>query len=163
METGIFPNTQEGKNWTVVVFKPPENWVDMLKKFFSFLEGHKECMIPHYTVRASTKNEVIISLRVLRGQQDEGFVRSKITEFLKDCEYSIDPEKGELFSEYYAWIPKRETSAMWTKERCVTLNKMSKFALEIISPNTTEGERPVGTPILKHDGDIQHDQLLSDP
>jgi hypothetical protein len=136
-----FPNTQEGRNWTVAVFKAPEEWVETLRRFFSLLKGHKECLIPHYTVRASPTGSIFISLRVLRRQQDEDFVKSKIAEFLRGYEYEIDPREGDRLFEYYAWIAKDKTVDQWTKERCVTLNKMSKFALEVIDSKTEEGER----------------------
>jgi hypothetical protein len=136
-----FPNPQEGRNWTVAVVKAPKEWVILLKRLLSSLEGCKECMIPHYTVRGSSGDSVFISLRVLRRPQDEGYVKSKIAELLGDYEYAIDPEKGERLFEYHAWIPKRETSAMWTKERCVILNKMSKFTLEIMESGAAENDR----------------------
>jgi len=40
------PKTEEGDNWTVVVFKcSRENWSKTLKDFFSFLEHYKRALL----------------------------------------------------------------------------------------------------------------------
>ena len=140
MESENFPITIEGNSWTEVVFKCPRmTWVQILRDLFSHLEPYKECLIPHYVIRAfePTNNSMIIEFRVLRRQEDEELVKSRIKEFLKGYDYQIDPEEGDQFYPYHKWIKKRATEQHWTRERCEILSKISRFVLKIINSDTT--------------------------
>lgn len=138
----VNPVTEKGNNWSVAVFRLPlKNWVNVIRELPSFLKSHKEFLIPHYTIRAYEGNSIIISFRILRNQQDEELVKSTIMDFLKDYEYEIDPIQGNKFYQYHAWISKGQSSSLWTNERCIILNKLSKFVSEIIDSDTTKEER----------------------
>ena len=153
MKSESFPITEEGNNWTVVVFKCPRtNWVEILRGFFSHIEPHKECLIPHYTIRAfeGASDSLILSLRVLRRKEDEELVKSKMTEFIKGYEYQIDPTEKDSFYNYHNWIKKGATSRKWTRERCLILSKISKFVLEIINSETTKEDKEEWTHLLSN-------------
>lgn len=144
MKSENFPTTKKGSNWTVVVFKCPRmNWVHILRDLFSRIEQHKECMIPHYTIRTfeGASDSLVISLRVLRRREDEKLVKSTMAELIKDYDYQIDPTEKDSFYDYHKWIERGATSRKWTSERCVILSKISKFALEIIDSDTTKEDR----------------------
>ena len=134
-----FPVTEEGNNWTVVVFKCPRyTWVQVLRGFFTFLSRCKECLLPHFTVRDHDANSLFISFRILRRKEDKALVESKILESnIRRLEHKIDPPKGHPFFRYYAWIGQNTRCERWTKERCEILSKLSKFVLDTIKPNTT--------------------------
>ena len=86
MESENFPITIEGNSWTEVVFKCSRmTWVQVLRDLFSHLEPYKEYLIPHYVIRdfEPTSDSMIIEFRVLRRQEDEELVKSRIKEFLR--------------------------------------------------------------------------------
>ena len=146
MKSENFPATEEGNNWTVVVFKCPRmNWIEVLKDFFFHIEKYEGCLIPHYTIRQFDKvnDSLIIELRVLRGKGDEKLVKSIITEFIEDYDHQIDPS-------HHRWITKGATSQKWTGERCIILNMISKFVLEIINSDTTKEDKEEWTHLFSN-------------
>ena len=47
-----FPVTEEGSNWTVVVFRcPRKNWTEVLRDLYSELDKQRLSLMPHYTIR----------------------------------------------------------------------------------------------------------------
>jgi hypothetical protein len=138
------PNTEEGTNWTVVVFRcPRKNWTETLRSFFSELDKQRLSMNPHYTMRSfePSTDSLIISFRVLRKQEHEESVKSLIEKLLENYEHETDPKAGTTFSSFHTWIRHGEKDPKWTPERCHTLSKLSRFVLEIINSNTTFEQR----------------------
>lgn len=134
------PDTTDGSNWTVAVFRcPRKNWTEILSSFFSELDKQKLSLIPHYTIRSfdQSTDSFIISFRILRKQENEGAIKSLIQKLIRGYDHEIDPKGGTLFSNFHAWICHGERRAHWTKERCQILSKISRFALEIINSNTS--------------------------
>jgi len=153
MKLENLPNTKKGNNWTEVIFKcPRENWVQILRDFFSHVETQRECLIPHYMIRRfeQASDSLFIELRVLRKQEHEEIVKSKVIESIKDHNFQIDPEEGDSFYPYHQWIKKGATSQKWTRERCLILSKTSKFVLEIINSNTTKEDKEEWTHLFSN-------------
>jgi len=91
------PDTTDGSNWTVAVFRcPRKNWTEILSSFFSELDKQKLSLIPHYTIRSfePSINSFIISFRILRKQENEGAVKSLIQKLIKGYDHEIDPKAG---------------------------------------------------------------------
>jgi len=153
MRSENFPPTEAGDSWTEVVFKcPRNNWVQVLRGFFSHIELCKECLIPHYTIRSfePASDLLIIEFKILRRQQDEKLVKSKVMEFLKGYDYEVDPEKGDRLFPFHFWIKKGTTSPRWTRERCLILSKISKFVLEIINSDTVKEDKEEWTHLFSN-------------
>jgi hypothetical protein len=134
-----FPTTEEGSNWTVVVFKcPRKNWTETLRSLYSELDRQGLSLIPHYEIRSFEQktDSFLITFRILREQRHEEAIKSLIEKFMAAYEHEIDPEKGNRFASYHAWFLHRDRSAKWTEEKCRILNKISKFVLEIIDSGT---------------------------
>lgn len=131
-----FPNTEEGSNWTVVVFRcPRKNWTETLRNLYSELDKQGLSLMPHYTIRAfdPLTDSFMVSFRILRKREDEAAIASLLEKFLKEYQHEIDPKGSSRLSQYHEW---RGTIG-WTKERCEILSKMSRFALESIKANTS--------------------------
>jgi len=144
LESKNFPTTEEGNNWTEVVLRCPRtNWVQALRDFFSQIELHRECLIPHYMIRCYNQpsDSLILEFRVLRKEADEELVKSKIIELLEGYEYQIDPTERDSFYIFHQWIKKGVINPAWTRERCEILSKISRFVLEIISSDTTKEDK----------------------
>jgi hypothetical protein len=126
-------DTTQGNNWTVFVFDiNPGRWKFILPKLINLFPDSLTC-IPHFTVRAFSIPPGIflrISYRVLREIQNENKIVDEIIHFAKVnniSKFRIDPQKGDEYSSYHAWIKKGKTSSKWTKERCEILHQMSKM------------------------------------
>ena len=140
----VIPDTTEGSNWTVAVFRcPRKNWTEVLSSFFSELDKQKASFLPHYTIRSfePKADYFMISFRILRKQEDEKAIKSLIEEFMKGYAYEIDPSTESFFSVFHKWIRHGERGAHWTEERCQILSKTSRFALEVINSNTSMEDR----------------------
>jgi hypothetical protein len=140
-----FPDTREGDNWTVVVFRcQKQSWVETLARFFSHLESSEECLIPHYTIRTynPTTDCLTISLRILRRRENEENVISLARGFLKDrLDSQIDPREDNPFYPFHEWIKHTERNDDWIRERCEVLNRLSKVALTVINSDSTMQDR----------------------
>lgn len=144
MPSDNFPTTEEGSNWTVVVFKcPRKNWTETLRSLYSELDKQNQPLIPHYEIRffEQRTDSFFITFRILRKREDERVVKSLIEKFMKGRDYEIDPKTGSQFSSYHAWIQHGDRSAKWTEEKCKILSRISRFALEIINSDTTWKDR----------------------
>jgi hypothetical protein len=131
-----FPNTEEGSNWTVVVFRcPRRNWTETLRNLCSELDNQGLSLMPHYTIRAfdPLTDSFMISFRILRQKIHEVAITSLLEKILKNYEHEIDPKGSSPFSQFHAW----GSTVGWTKDRCEILSKMSRFALESIKANTS--------------------------
>ena len=147
------PNTEEGSNWTVIVFRcPRRNWTEALTSVFSELDKQKLSLNPHYTIRSfeSPTDSFIISFRILRRQEHEESVKSLIEKLLKDYEHETDPKAGALFSNYHMWIRHGEKDSRWTPERCHTLSKISRFVLEIMESDTSKEDKEEWTHLFSN-------------
>jgi hypothetical protein len=73
------PNTEEGANWTVVVFRcPRKNWIQVLRRLYFELDKQGKSFIPHYKLRweKAQPDYWIVSFRILRRQEQEEEVKS---------------------------------------------------------------------------------------
>ena len=142
-------STEEGSNWTVVVFRcPRKNWTETLRNLYSELDKQGLSLMPHYTIRffdAST-DSLIMSFRILRQKEDEAAITSLLEKFLKDYEHEIDPRGSSPLSQYHEW---RDTVG-WTKDRCEILSKISRFVLEIIRSDTSRSDKEEWTHLFSN-------------
>jgi hypothetical protein len=162
MKTGIeesdlsskdFPVTEEGSNWTVVVFRcPRKKWTETLRNLFSKLEEQKSALIPHYTIRSfePTTESLIISFRILRKQEHEEAIKSLMDKFMKDYNHEIDPEEGSPLSVFHKWIRHGERDSHWNMERCQTLSRISRFVLEIMKSDTSRDDKEEWTHLFSN-------------
>jgi hypothetical protein len=127
--------TEEGKNWTVMVFDCPS---DRLKRILVDLFGHiekiKEAKIPHFTIRETVFSKyVTISFRVLRNQVSTQRVEQELKNFMEQeaLQYQIDPVGNDHFAKCHAWIHKDETNTKWNQKRCQALNQLSLFVVSL--------------------------------
>ncbi len=144
MRTEEFPETTEGSNWTVAVFRcPRKNWSEILSSFFSELGKLETPLIPHYKIvwYDQLTDSMTVSFRVLRKQEHEEPIKAQIDRFLKGYDHSIDPKEAEQLSIYHHWMTHGSTNAKWTRERCQILSKISKFVLEIIKSDTSRDDK----------------------
>jgi len=127
--------TEEGNNWTVVVFDCPSNRLNrILVDLFACVEHVKEAKLPHFTIRYTVFSRyVTISFRVLRDQASAQIVERKLTEFMQQeaLEHRIDPEGTNHFAQCHAWIRKGETNRKWNDKRCRALNRLSCFVVSL--------------------------------
>ena len=142
-------STEEGSNWTVVVFRcPRKNWTETLRNLYSELDKQGLSLMPHYTIRlfdAST-DSFIVSFRILRQKEHEAAITSLLEKFLKDYEHEIDPRGSSPFSQYHAW----GNTVGWTKNRCEILSKISRFVLEIIRSDTSRNDKEEWTHLFSN-------------
>ena len=139
--SNIIPETKDGDNLTVAVFRLPlKGWITVMKELFSWVEGHEECFIPHYTISNFETDSLTVSFRVLRHVHEERQVIATLTEFLKGYEYSVNPPEGSKFREFHNWIGKGENNPAWPKERCISLYKLSRFVIGFIKPEATRDD-----------------------
>jgi len=146
-------STEEGSNWTVVVFRcPRKNWTETLRSFFSKLDKQRLSLNPHYTIRSfeSSTDSFIISFRILRKQEHEEPVKSLIEKLSKNYDHETDPKAGTTFSNYHMWIRHGEKDPRWTPERCHTLSKISRFVLEIMKSDTIRDDKEEWTHLFSN-------------
>lgn len=127
------PATEEGNNWTVVVFEcPTADWKKVLVDLFDFFKKEEEVRIPHFTIRDFDHKgfQILkVSFRVLGNEDVEG----RLGAFMKrrQLKFKINPEKDdpEFGGDLHGWIFKGERSNRWDRRRCVVLNRLSKVIL----------------------------------
>jgi hypothetical protein len=136
LEVDAIPSSEEGSNWTVVVFKcPRKNWTDILRSLFSELDRQKLALMPHYRLSGfdPSTDSLFFSFRIFRKQEQEESIKVLVEKLLKDQEHEFDPKGTNRFAQYHAWVG----TVGWTKEKCEILSKMSRFVLEIIGSETS--------------------------
>lgn len=144
--------TEEGNNWTVLVFKcPRKNWTEILRNLYSELDRQKISLIPHYTIRFfdPPTDSFIISFRILRKQEHEEAIKSLVERLTKGCEHEINPKTGS-FSNFHTWIRHESREPRWTKERCQILSKISRFVLEITKSDTSRDDKKEWTHLFSN-------------
>jgi len=129
------PATEDGNNWTVMVFDCPSDELNrVLVDLFARVEQIKEAKIPHFTVRfGAFGKHVTISFRVLRNQAVAESVEDELNKFMhsKGLLYRIDPEGTGHFAQCHAWIHKGEINQKWNNKRCQMLNGLSRFVVSL--------------------------------
>jgi len=148
-----FPTTEDGNNWTTVVFRcPKKKWTETLKSFYSELDKQKLSLIPHYTIRSFDQetDSLMICFNILRKQQHEGEIRTLIEKLMNGYDHEIDPRHGTFFYNFHKWIHHGDRSEKWTTERCQILSKISRFVLEIVKSDTSREDKEEWTHLFSN-------------
>lgn len=138
------PVTEDGNNWTVVVFRcPRKNWIETLGSLFSELDKQRLSFIPHYTLRLfdSSTDSFIVSFRTLRKQEDSESVKGLIDKLLEGYDHEIDPKTGSSFFQYHLWIYHGQVEPDWNRQKCQALSSISRLILSIIDSKTSFDQR----------------------
>jgi hypothetical protein len=123
--------TENGDNWTVVVFKCGVNELrPVLDGLFAKADSLHGIEIPHFTVRwFHVGTMMIVSFRLLRHPEISESVASGISDSLRHAglNFAVDPSVDQELGEFHTWIRHGGENPFWNRDRCELLSQLSRL------------------------------------
>lgn len=134
--------TENGDNWTVVVFKCGINELrHALNRLFAKVDSLSGIEIPHFTLRSFEIGAMVtVSFRVLRNPAISDSVASEISDSLQQARlnYAVDPSLHQELGEFHAWIRHGGENPFWSRNRCELLSQLSRLVVSAAKSDVFE-------------------------
>jgi len=134
--------TENGNNWTVVVFKCGINELrHALNGLFAKVDSLAGIEIPHFTLRwFDIGTMVTVSFRVLRNSEISDSVANEISDSLRQAglNFAVDPSVDQELGKFHTWIRHGGENLFGNRNRCELLSHLSRVVVSAAKSDVFE-------------------------